>query len=288
MKKKRVPFFTICALLCAAVLFYLDKQKRNAQESGKTQEHAQAEIAGKSPTGHTALAPETSDSGPQSLGHELQFVANPETKKSEDPEQKSGTRHTDHGQASTQLSPAHANTTDSHTKAAPELNVQTQEQILRATASNATAQNSTARETKAKHTNTAHIAAPNSTATNTVSSQAVSRTIIVKNGITPAMLSYSHWTGTYSPTLFEIEVNDSPLEQGAQTSITLDQDNNFTVSYRYSFMNGYKTGARKVTFSVAPEKLDTQEQLIELGFSWKNKWHVISDQATHELIEDIK
>jgi hypothetical protein len=272
MKKKRVPFFTICALLCAAVLFYLNNQK-----SRETLEHVRAEIA-----------PEVSSTGPEqaSLGQDLQFVADPETKKSEPAQDsvlagqqstvvaktnKNSALKSENPHASApRLSSAHANLTDFESN--------TPEQLSQATALHTTAQHATA----------AHIATSPQDTPSLATAPAISREVIVKNSITPTMLAYAHWTGTYSPTLFEIEVNGSRLEQDAQTKIALDQNNNFTVSYRYSFMNGYKTGARKVTFSVKPENNIPENNIIELGFSWKNKWHVISDQATHELIEDIK
>jgi hypothetical protein len=108
------------------------------------------------------------------------------------------------------------------------------------------------------------------------------RTITIKNGITPSMLAYAHWTGTYTPSIFTLEVNDKTLALGEQI-VTPLIDDTFTASYYYSFMNGYKSGARKVTL-----KVDHETPFVELGFSWKSEWHVISDQASPESIENIE
>src|SRR5437879_2049156 len=38
--------------------------------------------------------------------------------------------------------------------------------------------------------------------------------IIITNAIEPSMLEYKHWTGTYSPELFTLIINDTQVLQG--------------------------------------------------------------------------
>lgn len=108
------------------------------------------------------------------------------------------------------------------------------------------------------------------------------RTIVVKNGITRKMLGYSHWTGTYRPTTFVIDIDGNPLGQNEEQSVTI-KNNRLTVSYRYSFMKGYRTGARNITFIVDPEATT-----VTLTFAWKDKWHILCDNASPESAEEIE
>lgn len=107
------------------------------------------------------------------------------------------------------------------------------------------------------------------------------RSITIKNGITPQMLKYKHWTGTYTPTFFEILIDGKVVPEGDEVSVSIE-DNILVVAYRYSFMNGYKTGARKVVF-----KVNEMSSTVNLAFSWKTKWHVLTEQAEPQLVEDI-
>lgn len=118
--------------------------------------------------------------------------------------------------------------------------------------------------------------------TETLTDNTKTRKIIIKNGITKKMLSYKHWTGKYTPSIFTIKVNDMPITEGNEQTITLE-NNRFTVSYRYSFMNGYRTGARTITFIVNPEAHE-----VNLSFAWKNTWHVLCDQASPESVQEIE
>jgi|GEM_PF-2280504 len=108
-----------------------------------------------------------------------------------------------------------------------------------------------------------------------------SRTVTVQNNITKSMLTYSHWTGRYKPTTFAISINGKPLEQEQSHTIPM-RNNRITIFYRYSFMNGYRTGARNITFVVDPDV-----NSLSLTFSWKNKWHVLLDHASPEKAEEV-
>ncbi|MEI8296319.1 MAG: hypothetical protein WCG04_07370 [Alphaproteobacteria bacterium] len=118
--------------------------------------------------------------------------------------------------------------------------------------------------------------------TEIVTDNTKTRQIIIRNGITKKMLSYKHWTGKDTPSIFTIKVNDTPIVEGDELAVALD-NNRFTVSYRYSFMNGYRIGARTITFIVNPES-----KAINLSFNWKNKWHVLCDQASPESVQEIE
>lgn len=116
---------------------------------------------------------------------------------------------------------------------------------------------------------------------NNIITNTQTRPITVTNDITKKMLGYSHWTGTHTPTFFGITVNGIPMNQGEQKKIDIT-DNQFTVSYRYSFRGGYKTGARNILFKIKPEATNAA-----ITFSWKNSWHIICEQATPEAAEVI-
>jgi hypothetical protein len=107
------------------------------------------------------------------------------------------------------------------------------------------------------------------------------RTITIQNDITHKMITYKHWTGSYTPSIFDVSINGQILKEGEKRSITI-HDNKLIISYRYSFMKGYRVGARNITFKVNPEA-----QLLSITFAWKNKWHVLLDQASPELAEEI-
>lgn len=108
------------------------------------------------------------------------------------------------------------------------------------------------------------------------------RTITIKNGITPKMLAYSHWTGKYKPTTFSVSVDGHSLTEDNEFPVDIT-DNKLTVTYRYSFMKGYKTGARSINFKVDPEATT-----VDITFAWKNKWHILCDHATPESAEEIE
>jgi|GEM_PF-2899484 len=107
------------------------------------------------------------------------------------------------------------------------------------------------------------------------------RTITIKNNITADMLKYAHWTGTYSPTSFTVNIDNSRLEAGQERAINI-KNNRLVVDYQYVFMNGYKKGHRVVTFDV-----DKDAAMVNLTFSWKTKWHILSEQASPIQVEEV-
>ena len=99
--------------------------------------------------------------------------------------------------------------------------------------------------------------------------------IAITNAIEPSMLAYKHWTGTYSPELFTIMINDTQVAAGETYSLDLSNDSALVVQFDYSFMNGIRKGSKKITYQMNKEC--TQATLT---FSWLDTWKVIIDGAT--------
>lgn len=97
--------------------------------------------------------------------------------------------------------------------------------------------------------------------------------IEVKNNITPEMLVYNHWSGSYKPTVFEITIVGNRVAQNAiiETEVVNDI---ITIRYDYSFMNGYKTGSREIQFLLQPGK-----KQYGLTFSWHAPMHLVLENA---------
>jgi hypothetical protein len=94
------------------------------------------------------------------------------------------------------------------------------------------------------------------------------RTIKVKNGITDAMLRYSHWSGTYSPSMLRIKVNGKWIEPGQELNITL-KDNTIQILYIFQFTVGtivYHDNAQLITYAVEPDA-----ESITLTIKWGEK-----------------
>lgn len=102
------------------------------------------------------------------------------------------------------------------------------------------------------------------------------RTISITNSIDDAMLGYSHWTGTYTPKIFCIRVNNKKIGYGKTKKIDIE-NNKFTVRYDYDFGYNVKKarGAVEVLF-----KMDKKTSECDLTFSWDNSWRIIIDNAT--------
>jgi hypothetical protein len=128
-------------------------------------------------------------------------------------------------------------------------------------------------------TSTEQVEAQN-VSTNTASAQEQTQkktyqaTYIIKNNITPDMLAYTHWSGSYKPSIFAISAQGTYIKPGQTHSIVLDQGKPITIRYDYSFMNGYKTGSREISF-MPPAKTNT----LSLTFSWHESAHLILQDA---------
>jgi len=97
--------------------------------------------------------------------------------------------------------------------------------------------------------------------------------IIITNAIEPSMLEYKHWTGKYSPETFTITVNGTTIEQGKTCKIPA-QTSTVEIGYTYSFMNGMKSGGRKISY-----ELSENITQASITFDWKNDWRIILDNG---------
>jgi hypothetical protein len=100
------------------------------------------------------------------------------------------------------------------------------------------------------------------------------RSITITNGIEPSMLSYKHWTGTYSPDVFTVYINDTTLEPG-QTYTLADSKTPVVIRFDYSFMNGMRKGTKTTTYI-----MNDQATSATLTFSWLDTHKTLLDNAT--------
>lgn len=102
---------------------------------------------------------------------------------------------------------------------------------------------------------------------------AIAQPITITNAIEPKMLEYKHWTGKYSPDKFSISVNGTEIEQGKTRSIPANTQT-VEIGYTYSFMNGMKSGGRKISY-----QLDENITQANITFNWKDDWRVMIDNG---------
>lgn len=96
------------------------------------------------------------------------------------------------------------------------------------------------------------------------------QTIKINNKIESKMLKY--WT--YFPDRFALKVNGTTIQSGSSLSIPLN-NNKLTVRYDYSFANGFRAGAKEITFEIT----NPQKKEYDIHFSWNDKYRVIVDGA---------
>jgi len=110
----------------------------------------------------------------------------------------------------------------------------------------------------------------------------IQHSVTIENHITKKMLTYKYFV-SYSPTKFDLYANNVHLvtldEKNRPISTNLNQvplkDNTLVIRYDYEFMNGSRKGAKEVIFEVNPNV-----SVLNLTFSWKDKWRVVLDNAT--------
>ena len=98
--------------------------------------------------------------------------------------------------------------------------------------------------------------------------------IIITNAIEPTMLEYKHWTGKYTPDIFTLSINNTPVCPG-ETYTLESVDTPLTVHIDYSFKNGYRKGSKTISY-----KLNKDVTQATLTFSWVDPCKVIIDNAT--------
>lgn len=97
--------------------------------------------------------------------------------------------------------------------------------------------------------------------------------IIITNAIEPSMLEYKHWTGKYSPESFAITINGTEIESGKTATVPANTKT-VEIGYTYSFMNGMKSGGRKISYEL--HENSTQAQIT---FNWKDDWRILLDNG---------
>lgn len=108
----------------------------------------------------------------------------------------------------------------------------------------------------------------------------VTSPITITNAIEPSMLEYKHWTGKYSPEQFAISINGTEIETGKTCEIPANATT-VEIGYTYSFMNGMKSGGRKISY-----QLNENISQANITFDWKNDWRIILDngKAVKEIV----
>lgn len=104
--------------------------------------------------------------------------------------------------------------------------------------------------------------------------QAQQAPIIITNAIEPKMLQYKHWTGTYSPELFNVMIDNTLISSG-ETYTLKSTEEPLIVQFDYSFMNGIRKGSKKIFY-----QLNKDCKQATLTFSWLDTFKIIIDNAT--------
>jgi hypothetical protein len=106
-----------------------------------------------------------------------------------------------------------------------------------------------------------------------IASNVAAKPITITNAIEQSMLEYKHWTGKYSPEKFVITINGTEIETGKTTEIP-PNSTTVEIGYTYSFMNGMKSGGRKISY-----ELSENITQANITFDWKNNQRVILDNG---------
>jgi hypothetical protein len=104
------------------------------------------------------------------------------------------------------------------------------------------------------------------------------KNIKVTNKIKPKMLEYHFLKINYSPDIFKLKVNNCQLNPNSSITIPSNQKT-MTVRYDYSFANGWRTGAKEITFELDPKSTE-----CNLEFSWDNEWRIVASGATPKKV----
>jgi hypothetical protein len=97
--------------------------------------------------------------------------------------------------------------------------------------------------------------------------------VTIVAGIKEDMLKYKHWTGSYSPDVFNLFINDVPVP--VDGSYVLESpEKPFVVSFDYSFMKGMRKGTKRYTCT-----LEDACAQANITFSWLEKNKIILDNG---------
>lgn len=103
-------------------------------------------------------------------------------------------------------------------------------------------------------------------------STVTTRSITLHNKITKEMITYAHWSGSYTPD-FYITINDEILTSETPKSITLEPQKSYTIAYHAKFPYGY-SATDSITYT--PEQ-GAQEAFIT--FDWHETPRIIINHA---------
>jgi|GEM_PF-6542367 len=114
-----------------------------------------------------------------------------------------------------------------------------------------------------------------------VETSIITNTLTIINDIPLESLAVKHWSGTYTPTKLVITINDTPFTiigenptaRGTRKDVARTGEQ-LTVTYMYEFMNGMRTGADTVRYTVQGTAAP-----LTMRFSWGTPWHVEFDHA---------
>lgn len=98
--------------------------------------------------------------------------------------------------------------------------------------------------------------------------------IIITNAIESHMLAYKHWTGTYNPEIFTVQINGTEVAQGAQHTLPAETKT-VDLSFYYSFVSGMRTGTKTVSY-----QLNENITQATITFSWKDDHKILLDNST--------
>ena len=104
-------------------------------------------------------------------------------------------------------------------------------------------------------------------------------TVTIFNRIEPDMLKY--WA--YSPDIFALKVNGIPLKPGKSITLEQPQSKEMIIRYDFSFANGFRKGAKEITFD-----LENNKNKHEISFSWKNKLRISVSDAIPKKVETLE
>jgi hypothetical protein len=106
--------------------------------------------------------------------------------------------------------------------------------------------------------------------------------IKITNKIKPKMLEYQLLKMSYSPDIFKLKINNHELKPNSSLCVPCDQKT-MIVRYDYSFANGWRTGAKEITFELDPKSTE-----CNLEFSWNNEWRIVASGAKPKKVKRVK
>ncbi len=108
------------------------------------------------------------------------------------------------------------------------------------------------------------------------------RSISVSSAINDKKLDYSKAFFTYTPTTFDVTINDTPIKTDETKSIKID-DNQLKITYYCEFKDGARKSSHVYTYKLNPATTKTS-----ISFDWKKEPRIILDAENAQLLSDVK